>query len=93
MKSNKLNRSLKEIKFRYHKYNEESPTNQHKIHVLQSPTINIDNITHELKQYEHNNQTHPLLSIKYQKFTQSQTKLDIPAIKYIPLSPREEIKT
>ena len=76
MKSGKLNRSLKEIKFRYHKYNEESPTNQHKIHVLQSPTINIDNITHELKQYEHN-----------------QTKLDIPAIKYIPLSPREEIKT
>lgn len=47
MKTNKLNRSLKEIKFQYHKFNEESPTNQHKIHVLQSPSsnINIDSIS------------------------------------------------
>lgn len=47
MKTNKLNRSLKEIKFQYHKFNEESPTNQLKINILQSPSsnLNIDHIS------------------------------------------------
>jgi len=45
MKTNKLNRSLKDIKFQLHKFHDESPTNQLKINVLQSPSSNI-NIDH-----------------------------------------------
>lgn len=45
-----------------------------------------------MKKYEQGNHQQ-LINIKYQKFTQSHSKLEIPTIKYIPLSPREDYKT
>jgi hypothetical protein len=92
----KLNRSLKELKVQHHRFNDENPVLQKfNINII-SPVhgggdnqISLETVAKELNHYQgEENNKHKLKEAKMHKYTQSQTRLDIPVIKYIPVSPR-----
>ena len=93
----KLNRSLKDLKIQHHKFNEEAST--HKYHIsINSPLhncdshINLESVAKELSSCQPHQDYHRknlLKEAKFHKYTQSQTRLDIPVIKYIPVSPKD----
>ena len=90
----KLNRSLKELKVQHHRFNDENPVLQkYNINIV-SPVhgggdcqINLESLAKELNNYQGDeNHKNKLKETKMHKYTQSQTRLDIPVIKYIPVS-------
>ena len=81
----------------HHRFNDENPVLQKfniniisPVHSGTDSQINLETVAKELKNYQdEENSVNRLKEAKMHKYTQSQTRLDIPVIKYIPISPRD----